>query len=149
MSYTQTYYHIVLRTYRSIPAIAEEHEQELYSYMHGFINNVGGRLYRVGGMPDHVHLFVSLPATLAMSKFVQGIKVSTSKWLKANPNFPLFNGWSKEYAGFSYSLRDKDMIVGYIAKQKEHHRSKAFPKEYREFLTENGVEIKEEHFLKD
>ena len=48
-----------------------------------------------------------------------------------------------------YSLRDKDMIVGYIAKQKEHHRSKAFAKEYREFLTDNGVEIKEEYFLKD
>ena len=135
MSYTQTFYHIILRTHCSIPAIAEEHERELYSYMLGFINNVGGRLYRVGCMPDHVHLFVSLPATLAMSKFVQEIKVSTSKWLKANPHFPLFDGWSKEYAGFSYSLRDKDMIVGYIAKQKEHHRSKAFPKEYREFLT--------------
>ena len=48
MSYTQTFYHIVLRTHRSIPAIAEEHERELYSYMLGIINNVGGRLYRVG-----------------------------------------------------------------------------------------------------
>ena len=149
MSYTQTFYHIVLRTHRSIPAIIEEHERELYSYMLGFINNVGGRLYRIGGMPDHVHLFVSLPATLAMSKFVQEIKVSTSKWLKANPHFPLFDGWSKEYAGFSYSLRDRDKIVRYIAKQKEHHRSKVFAEEYREFLIENGVEIKEEYFLKD
>ncbi len=149
MSYTQTFYHIVLRTHRSIPAIIEEHERELYSYMLGFINNVGGRLYRIGGMPDHVHLFVSLPATLAMSKFVQEIKVSTSKWLKANPHFPLFDGWSKEYAGFSYSLRDRDKIVRYIAKQKEHHRSKVFAEEYRELLIENGVEIKEEYFLKD
>ncbi len=149
MSYTQTFYHIILRTYRSIPAIVEEHERELYSYMLGFINNIGGRLYRIGGMPDHVHLFVSLPATLAMSKFVQELKVSTSKWLKANPHFPLFDGWSKEYAGFSYSLRDRDKIVRYIAKQKEHHRSKVFAEEYREFLIENGVEIKEEYFLKD
>ncbi|MBR4153933.1 MAG: transposase [Paludibacteraceae bacterium] len=149
MSYTQTFYHIVLRTHRSIPAIVEEHERELYSYMLGFVNNVGGCLYRIGGMPDHVHLFVSLPATLAMSKFVQEIKVSTSKWLNANPHFPLFDGWSKEYAGFSYSLRDKDMIVGYIAKQKEHHRSKTFAEEYRQFLVENGENIKEDYFFKD
>ena len=149
MSYTQTFYHIVLRTHRSIPAIVEEHERELYSYMLGFINNIGGRLYRIGGMPDHVHLFVSLPATLAMSKFVQELKTATSKWLKANPHFPLFDGWSKEYAGFSYSLRDRDKIVRYIAKQKEHHRNKAFAKEYREFLIENGVVIKEDYFLKD
>ena len=149
MSYTQTSYHIILRTHCSIPAIVEDHERELYSYMLGFINNKGARLYRIGGMPDHVHLFVSLPATMAMSKFVQELKVSTSKWLKENIHFPLFDGWTKEYAGFSYNLRDKDKIVRYIAKQKEHHRHVTFAEEYRQFLIENGVEIKEEYFLKD
>ena len=89
------------------------------------------------------------PATLAMSKFVQELKISTSKWLKANPHFPLFDGWTKEYSGFSYNLRDKDMIVGYIAKQKEHHRHVTFAEEYRQFLVENGVEIKEEYFLQN
>jgi len=149
MSYTQTFYHIVLRTHCSIPAIVEHHERELYSYILGFINNKGAQLYRIGGMPDHVHLFVSLPATLAMSKFVQELKTATSKWLKENPHFPLFDRWTKEYAGFSYNLRDRDMIVGYIAKQKEHHHSVAFADEYRAFLVENGVEIKEEYFLQD
>ena len=149
MSYTQTFYHIVLRTHRSIPAIVEDCERELYSYMLGFIYNKDGHLYRIGGMPDHVHLFVSLPATLSMSKFVQELKIVTSKWLKANPHFPLFDRWSKEYAGFSYNLRDKNMIVGYIAKQKEHHRRVTFAEEYRQFLIENAVDIKEEYFLKD
>ena len=149
MSYTQTSYHIVLRTHRSIPAITEDCERDLYSYILGFINNKGGHLYRIGGMPDHVHLFVSLPATLSMSKFVQELKIVTSKWLKANPHFPLFDRWSKEYAGFSYNLRDKNMIVGYIAKQKEHHRRVSFAEEYRQFLIENAVEIKEEYFLSD
>ena len=110
MSYTQTFYHIVLRTHRSVPAIVEEHERELYSYMHGFIQNKGCHLYRIGGMPEHVHLFVSLPATLAMSKFVQELKVSSSKWLKASPLFPLFDGWTKEYAGFSKSYDEKDNV---------------------------------------
>ena len=113
------------------------------------VKNVNVQLYRIGGMPDHLHLFVSLPATLAMSKFVQELKVSTSKWMKANPHFPLFTGWSKEFAGFSYNLRDKEMIVRYIAKQKEHHKRSTFAEEYRQFLVENGVVIKEEYFLKD
>lgn len=82
MSYTQTSYHIILRTHCSIPAIVEDHERELYSYMLGFINNKGAHLYRIGGMPDHVHLFVSLPATMAMSKFVQELKVSTRSGLR-------------------------------------------------------------------
>ena len=40
------------------------------------------------------------------------------------------------------------MIVGYIAKQKTHHRSKTFAEEYRACLVKNGVEIKEEYFRK-
>ena len=149
MSYTQTYYHIVLRTHCSIPAIREEHERDLYSYILGYVNNTGGKLYRIGGMPDHVHLFVSLPADMSMSKFVQDLKISTSKWLKSNVHFPSFSGWSKEYAGFSYSLKDKEMIIGYISKQKEHHRILSFADEYRAFLQENGIQIREEYFLKD
>ena len=149
MSYTQTLYHIVLRTHRSEKTIDTEHERELYSYVLGFINNIDGHLYRIGGMPDHVHILVFLPSSLAMSKFVQDIKVATSKWLKSNPNFPTFNGWSKEYAGFTYSMRDCKTIANYIARQKEHHSVKTFAEEYRDFLVDNGITIKEEYFLND
>ena len=106
MSYTQTSYHIVLRTHRSIPAITEDCERDLYSYILGFINNKGGHLYRIGGMPDHVHLFVSLPATLSMSKFVQELKIATSKWLKDNPHFPLFDRWSNASHRGSQNRKD-------------------------------------------
>lgn len=149
MSYTQTLYHIVLRTHGSRNSICAEHERELYSYILGFINNTGGHLFRIGGMPDHVHILVSLPPTLAMSKFVQDLKVATSNWLKANPHFPAFDGWTKEYAGFTYNMRDCQMIASYIARQKEHHLTVSFADEYRAFLTENGITIREEYFLTD
>ena len=142
-------YHIVLRTRRSEPTIVIEHERDLYAYIMGFVNNMNGKLYRIGGMPDHVHLLVSLPATLAMSKFVQELKVSTSKWLKANADFPRFEGWSREYAGFSYGLRDKDTIVNYIKNQKEHHSRKTFREEYLAFLQENGMSIDEKYLMPD
>ncbi|MCQ2319415.1 MAG: IS200/IS605 family transposase [Bacteroidales bacterium] len=149
MSYTKLYYHIVIRTYRSGLSINIEHEKELYAYMMGFVNNMNAKLLRIGGMPDHIHLFVSLPATLPVAEFVQKLKVSSSKWLKTNPNFPLFDGWGREYAAFSYCERDKDMIVNYIKKQKEHHMKENFPDEYRKFLTDNGMTINELYFLKD
>ena len=105
--------------------------------------------YRIGGIADHIHMFVSLPSYLSLASFVQRVKTDSSKWLKANSHFPDFRGWGREYAGFSYSLRDKDMIVGYIMKQKEHHRKKTFAEEHRTFLTENGVSIDERYFLRD
>lgn len=56
MSYTQLIYHIVLRTHRSERTLSEAHERDLYNYMYGFVRNNQGVTYRIGGMPDHVHL---------------------------------------------------------------------------------------------
>ncbi len=149
MSYTTTYYHIVFRTYRSEMTIPEDHEKELYAYLYGIAKNLHCQTYRIGGMPDHIHMFVSLPPTLPLASFVQRLKTDSSKWLKANRRFPDFRGWSHEYAGFSYSLRDKDMIVGYILRQKEHHRKVSFKEEYRSFLLKNGIVPDERYFLRD
>ena len=71
MSYTQTYYHIVLRTHCSVPAIVEEHERELYSYILGFTKNKGGHLYRIGGMPEHV--YSTPPSSFTAWQFVSFI----------------------------------------------------------------------------
>ena len=149
MSYVSTLYHIVLRTHRSELAIAEEHENELYAYMNGIINSYNGKLYRIGGMPDHVHLLVSLPATLALASFVKELKVSSSKWMKANPHFQKFTGWSQEYAGFTYSIHDRDKIINYIKGQKEHHKKMTFAEEYRRFIEANEVAIDNRFFMKD
>ena len=149
MSYTTSYYHIVFRTYCSEPTIQVDHERDLYAYIYGIAKNLHCQTYRIGGMPDHIHIFVSLPSTMSVAEFVQRVKTSTSKWLKGNPNFPTFRGWSREYAGFSYSLRDKDMIVGYIMHQKEHHHRVTFAEEYRSFLEENGMIEDDRYFMKD
>ena len=149
MSYTTSFNHIVLRTYRSELTINEEHEEELYAYILGIAKNLNCKIYRIGGMPDHVHIFVSLPSSLSLAAFVQRVKTDSSKWLKTNPNSPKFRGWGHEYAGFSYSVRDKDMIVNYIKRQKEHHKKMKFPTEYRSFIENNDVTIDERYFLCD
>jgi len=41
-----------------------------------------------------------------------------------------FTAWGKGYAGLSYSLRDKDMIINYIINQQEHHKTISFKEEY-------------------
>ena len=149
MSYTTSYYHIVFRTYQSEKTISEEHERELYAYIYGIAKNLHCQTYRIGGMPDHIHLFVSLPPTFSLASFVQRVKTYSSKWLKGNVHFPNFRGWGHEYAGFSYNLQDKDKIVNYIIRQKEHHRHMSFAEEYKAFVESNGIPINERYFLQD
>ena len=148
MSQTTSYYHIVFRTHHSAPTIPIEQERELYAYIYGIAKNLRCQTYRIGGMPDHIHIFVSLPSSLPIATFVQKVKAGSSRWLRTNPNFPTFHGWAREYAAFSYSFKDKDVIIGYIKRQKTHHRNISFADEYRAFVKENGIIVDERYFLR-
>lgn len=149
MSYTQLLYHIVFRTKGNKKTINEQHEKELYAYIFGYIKNKKSILYRINGTEDHIHLLIDLHPTHSLSGFIRDLKEASSKWLKQNPNFPMFEFWAEGYGAFTYSIKEKDTIINYIKNQKEHHKTVSFKEEFRVFLEENGVEIDERYFLKD
>ena len=149
MSYTRLLYHIIFRTKHSIPAISIAHEKELYKYIWGFVKNKESMLYRINGMPDHLHLFVELAAKLSLSDFVRELKTSTGKWLKNNTLFPSFQGWGRRYAAFTYGPEEKDAVIRYIADQKTHHAQVSMEEELRTLLAEHGCEIDERYFMND
>ena len=149
MSYTRLLYHIVFRTRDSIPAMVPEHEETLYTYIWGVVKNKKSILYRIGGMPDHLHLLIDLHPSHSLSDFMRDLKVSSNKWLQENPHFPAFCGWAESYGAFSYGLEAKESIVNYIKNQKEHHKKESFADEFRRFVVENGITIDERYFLKD
>jgi REP element-mobilizing transposase RayT len=115
----------------------------------GIIENKKSKLYRIGGTENHIHLLIDMHPTFALSDLMRDIKEHSSKWLARNPNFPNFEGWGISFAGFTYSLGDKQTIINYIKNQKEHHKTISFEEEYRRFLIDNGIEIDERYFLKD
>jgi REP element-mobilizing transposase RayT len=149
MSYTRLLYHIVFRTKHSNPTIPEAHEKELYAYIMGVVNNKKSKLYRIGGMENHIHLLVDIHPTIALSDFMKELKEYSSKWLSKNPNFLDFEGWAVSFAGFTYNFNDRQTIINYIKNQKEHHKTVDFESEYRRFLTDNGIDIDERYFLKE
>ena len=149
MSYTRFLYHIVFRTKCSLNTIPESHEKDLYAYILGLVNNKNAVLYRIGGMPNHIHMLVDLPPMLSVASFMQELKIATSKWLKTNSEFPDFQGWAEGYAAFTYSLKEKETVINYIKNQKEHHKVETFESEYRRFIEESGIQIDEKYFLKD
>jgi len=145
-SYRQIYYHIIFRTENSERTLPLEHHEELFRYVWGIVKNFDCRLYRINGMEEHLHLFTDLHPSIALADFVKKIKTSSSAWLKKNPNYPNFRGWADGYAALTYATRDKEMIMSYIAKQREHHGTSSFLEEYRAMLVEAGVVIDERYF---
>jgi len=150
MAYTQLIYHIVIRTKYCHYTIPEANERKLYEYLHGFVKRHNGMTYQIGGMPDHIHLLVQLPASVAIADFVRQLKLTSHNFIKEHRQlFPDFESWSVGYCALSYAMDEVPKVTQYIKGQKEHHKQVAFADELRALLAEQGVAIKEEYFLKD
>ncbi|PJG82491.1 IS200/IS605 family transposase [Caviibacterium pharyngocola] len=147
MSYTRLLYHIVFRTKNGKPAITVEHEKILYTYIWKFIQERNSVLYRVNGMPDHIHIFTALHSDIAVADFVRELKNATHLLLeKHHAEFPQFYAWSKGYCAISYSDKEREKIVNYIKNKKEHHQYTSFLEETKYLLNEAGIEYDERYF---
>lgn len=90
MSFISHYYHIVFRTYLSQPTIPEDSKRILFSYIYRIICNKGWKLIRINGYRDHVHILVSLPATVKVCDVAGLIKSQSSTAFREHPSFPDF-----------------------------------------------------------
>ncbi|MDO5447782.1 MAG: IS200/IS605 family transposase [Prevotellaceae bacterium] len=150
MSYYKLYYHIVWRTKNSVAAIAEEHERDLYSYILGIVKATNSHLYRINSMPDHIHMLVEINPMISLSDFMKKVKFSSGNYMREhNDWFPLFKGWAKSFCAISYSNKERDVVIAYIANQKEHHKKINFADELKNILIETGIEYNEQYFLKE
>ncbi|SDQ04350.1 REP element-mobilizing transposase RayT [Chryseobacterium soldanellicola] len=144
-TFRQIYYQIVFSTKHRNPVLNIEDEDQLYKYIWGIVKNKNCKLYRINGMPDHIHLFADLHPSVSLSSFVKDIKVSSNLWIKQSGLFPDFEEWQSGYSAFTYSEREKDTIINYIKNQKEHHKNESFEDEYKNLLISHGVEFDEKY----
>ena len=94
-----------------------------------------------------MHLLVSIPASLAVSKALRLIKGGSSHWLKETfPNMAKF-AWQDGYAAFTVSQSQIDDVRVYIRCRSEHHRTKTFAEEYRGFLARHRIEYDGRYLL--
>ena len=90
-----------------------------------------------GGMEDHAHLLIHLPASLALAKAVQLLKGSSSRWI--NEHGDEFS-WQEGYGAFSVSASNLDTVKRYIANQESHHRKVTFEQEFIAFLKKHKID---------
>ena len=90
-------------------------------------------------MPDHVHILCDIPPKLSVAEYVKFIKTESSKFMRANPNFPIWNGWSQEYGAFTVDASTREVRRQYIMRQKEHLSIKGFSDEMHDLFVEAGL----------
>jgi putative transposase len=147
-TYLSLYYHVIFSTKNRENLIQPGIEERVWAYLGGIARENKFYSIGVGGVENHVHLLLELPATLAVSKAVQLLKGGSSAWIKdALPEMPGLRrfAWQDGYAAFTVGKSQVADVIEYIRKQREHHQVKTFEQEYRAFLKRQGIEFEERY----
>lgn len=137
--FTALFAHLIFSTKDRIPHLDPELAPECLAYIGGIVENIGARRIAIGGVADHVHLLVDIPATTAVSDLVRTLKSNSSKWVHESRNRSKF-AWQKGYSAFSVSRSGVDAVVRYIGNQEKHHRRVSYQDEVRAFLKKYAIE---------
>ena len=102
-SFIALHCHIVFSTKERCGMIHPEWADRAYQYIGGILRAHDCCLVAAGGMPDHVHLLVSLSKTRSIAEIVRIIKSNSSSWI--SDTFPLRGrfAWQTGYGAFSVS----------------------------------------------
>ena len=148
-TYTQIYIHAVFVVKGRKNLIPTEKKDELYKYITGIIRNKGHKLLIINGMPDHIHIFLSMNPDMSLSSLMKEVKRVSSMYINQNR---WVNGkfeWQSGYATFSYSKSQTGTVCKYIENQVIHHKRKTFMEEYVELLKKFEVEYKPEYLFEE
>ncbi len=74
--------HVNFSTRQRQPWIAPEHQQRLWSYIIGMGRRLNIPVLAIGGMEDHIHVLIALPATMPLAKAVQAVKANSSRFMR-------------------------------------------------------------------
>ncbi|MDE5838754.1 MAG: IS200/IS605 family transposase [Paramuribaculum sp.] len=140
MSKVHAIYHIVFSTRHRESTLPDNLLEDVYRFIWALLRERGCALYRIGGIGNHIHLLINLPANARLSDIVRDIKANTSGWLNRDERFPNFCGWNKEYFAMTVSPRHKQAVVEYISNQKQHHTGRSLDNEIIQLYGEAGFE---------
>lgn len=137
-TYISDLVHCVFSTKLRRNLIPPEIQPELWSFLGGIARKNGFKALMVGGTENHVHILLSLPATIPLAKAMQLVKGASSHWMneKHARNF----AWQEGYGAFTVGISQKAHTIAYIQFQAEHHRKRSFEEEFVAFLKRHGVE---------
>lgn len=146
-TYSQLLLHIVTSTKGRTPWIDAAVAERLYPYIGGIVRAERGVLIAIGGVEDHVHMYVRWRPDGSVSDLMRTVKSRSSKWL--HTTYPSLAGfaWQEGYSAFSVSKSQENVVKAYIARQREHHQREDFQSELMRLLEAHAIAVDERYVL--
>ena len=141
--------HVVFSTKYRKPTIVARLREELYHYISGIIRAENGCLREIGGMPDHIHLLLGTPPTIAVSDAIRRVKANSSKWINERADQSMKFRWQTGYAAFTVSASQRELVRRYIETQGDHHLRRNFKEEFIELLERHQIKYDPQYLFED
>ena len=142
-SFTSCLVHCVWSTKNREPSLTPDLRDRLWPYLGGIARQNQMKVLAIGGASDHVHILLSLSATLSVAKAMQLLKGNSSKWIRETFPRMHFFAWQEGHGAFSLGISGVDATVTYIDNQAEHHRTRSFREEFVAMLGKHGFAYEE------
>ena len=146
-TYSQIYIQAVFAVKGRENLIHKNWRDELHKYISGIITGKQQKSIIVNGVSDHVHCFIGLKPSMAVSDLIRDIKNNSSKFINEKEFVKGKFQWQEGYGAFSYAHSQVEQVYNYILNQEAHHQKKTFRQEYLEFLTKYEIEHKPEYLF--
>jgi REP element-mobilizing transposase RayT len=144
-SLTKLYSHLIFSAKNRQPLLDDDIRSRVHGYLATVLRDMGCPYVVVGGVADHVHILFDMGKMRAPREFVEQVKRESSKFVKTlGQKYSKFY-WQRGYGMFSVSPTLLPDAETYVRQQEEHHRTKTFQEEFREFLSRYGIEYDERY----
>lgn len=114
--------HYVWATWDRLPLLTKDIRGDVYRLILAKCEEFGAHPLGLGGVEDHMHLLVRLPATVPLAKLIGEIKGSSAHAIAARPGVDLFK-WQGGYGAFSVGEHRLPNVQDYIRNQEAHHHT--------------------------
>ena len=148
-TYTQLHIQLVFSVKNREALIHKSWKEELHRFITGIIQQNEHKLLQVNSMPDHIHIFLGLQPTQALSSLVQKVKSESSKWIKSRGFCTAPFAWQVGFGAFSYSKSHVPDVIRYIQNQEAHHKRETFLEEYKRHLKAFDIEYDDRYLFKE
>ena len=146
-SYTQLTVQFVFAVKGRANFILPKHNDELQKYITGIVQNRKSQVLAINNVSDHIHILIGLSPTYSVSKMVQEIKNNSSKFINQKGWYAQKFNWQTGYGAFTYTHRDRQLLIDYIHNQQRHHQKTPFKDEYLRLLQKYGIEYNDEYLF--
>ncbi|MBO0934837.1 IS200/IS605 family transposase [Fibrella aquatilis] len=146
-TYTQLDIHLVFAVKGRESLIHKRWREDLYQYVTGIVQTHKHKMLQIGGMADHIHIFLGYNPTQLLPELVKEIKTSSNQYIRERGYAKSAFSWQVGYGAFSHGRSERQTVIQYIQNQEAHHSKRTFRQEYVLMLQKFDIDYKDEYLF--